>query len=420
MYDDYFEKQIDKLCKISDYNEFEKEYFNTINNITVDKKPTFKQCSILIDLLQNINDEEFIKEIKSILLVYKYNAKAFLKDKDIINMEKYELLKYIKALIKPEDKLNLYKTIFKNYIEIGKPELSNEILEDFINEFIENSNETFNIKERIKYNGLLCDDQKERLGCIHYNKINISPILLKNIIENNNNSTIRYYHFVFLIHVLYHEITHKIQDQMIKNIKYFTKELLLLTYDKILSNYNNEYYKQNYNNISFENHAEIHSKRLTKSYMKDLLKETYDEELFDNAFKLYDNESEIRKIDDEYINSSKEIFKILKEKPNFLDIYPQLNLEFKNEDGKIKYISSEELETKYYYNEQYIKCYRNYKKENEDSGIENPENKEEVIKYKNKLNISSLKDFYLHCIAENHAIKYVLKNRGIIMKNQKD
>ena len=152
---------------------------------------------------------------------------------------------------------------------------------------------------------------------------------------------------------MYHEVQHIIQNTNIK-LGIFNEDLLLQLKEQIIRKYEfktyktNTYYENNYNNISYEVDARIKSVQYVinfLSYFNLSLNDSYLEYLKNTYIGNYDLVNRTVIINGEKTQSTiNDVFdKIIINMPEYLELYPQLKLEYINDNGVIRRKTKEEL-----------------------------------------------------------------------------
>lgn len=158
---------------------------------------------------------------------------------------------------------------------------------------------------------------------------------------------------IYSVIVIYHELWHIVQNVMIKSGFFFENNMLVLK-ENLICEYENRnyktdtYYHNNYQNISFEVDARDFSiswtilllAKVSLSLSNETLKDLNKNYVMDTGILerkiIIDGKEEYKTVD--------EIFdEVIKLNPEYLDLYPQLKVEYIKEDNSVRRKTKDEL-----------------------------------------------------------------------------
>lgn len=409
-----------------DYSEEKIKY---LFNELIKNKETLKKLSLgdinsLLLLMPMIKDLGIYSTqnhvmLSKIFLLIRDDITNKLKDNSLNDLDTKSLFCYIKSNFDDDNMELIYNNILKNYILNSKPQLSEEIIKLIINKFIEVWSKKLNIKKDVVFDGLFNDDnKKERANGMVIKKedksfIKINVDLVNGILKEEPSKIARFYHLSVLIHTIYHEITHVIQDDVIKS-GILTKEILQMIHDNIISKELDGYYYENYERLIGEASANKNALKLTHNYLKNVLNLNFSPKmLYDTHDKEIYQSSDTRTFEEKYVDTSEIILRALKEDPALLEKYPQLKAEYEIIDGEVLPIDTEIIANQYHINENFISFFKRYIKMHPNVAIRKLDDLQESKEIAKKLGAESLYSHYLRCIINNKTIDFILKNRNI-------
>ena len=150
--------------------------------------------------------------------------------------------------------------------------------------------------------------------------------------------------FEGILQLCFHECTHTTQDYFCEVLKKVNYNVLIQTKEKLIRRFFNNYYNENYANYNTEVEARYHEANLTIMYLKMLELPILNEQYFKS---IMETEKEFIFYDVRTINGIKttvdEAFSLYVTDASVLERYPVLNVQYKNNSGKIELKTREEI-----------------------------------------------------------------------------
>ena len=237
------------------------------------------------------------------------------------------------------DKTNNLYNYFINNCARGKINASFECYKLLIKQFVEKLLKAFYKNPKC----IITDEQKEHNGLIvsgksKNHKVWINSLEIEEMYKTGNYN---------LINTIFHELTHGIQYKNIFNGNQTIDPLVILEIkDSILSENLPNYYKENYNNISFEIEAQYYGLLLSTRYLGiniHLIPEL--EEKLNNLQQKILNKKRV--FQGETIDIDLIFNRYIYKHPELLEKHPQLYILYKKVDDKVLPLTKEEIYLKY-------------------------------------------------------------------------
>lgn len=320
---------IEKLNNRLDYIDTSKvnQMSDVMNAIYTLKKFNIEKVNAL---LLKTNYEEIIKN-KYLDISNKINNDIVLTNDDCKN---YEFLFY--NYEKEENKIYCCNYVFKSILT-GKSNFSYNFFKEIVVYFAESFSEKLGIECKTSITEL----EENINGRQIYEFVFLDNKLMEDFYYNKNPK---------LLGTIFHEVTHLNQDKRQKNNEIVSLSNYIQLKEIIISNLNQDYYNQNYINVTFEKEARLNEYIYLIRYLKSIFgssftKEDEKEELERVNLTIMQNEDLLRIYKGNNVNVEDIFDEIILDNPNYLKEYPSLNIEYKlNEDGQVVRKMQEEIE----------------------------------------------------------------------------
>lgn len=251
--------------------------------------------------------------------------------------------------IKPKDGLNDV-SIFRNiFLSDKEKQVSYETFKEIIKLFIKDSIKAIN-GNRISNCNPVCfiydfketsNENSTGLAYKHF-FVKINEKIVKDIYNESS---------IFSFIIIFHELMHIQQEIEIKS-NYFNEDILFFIKDDILRKLSAkegfDYYSENYQVITSEKDAEIKGIMCTINFLEQTLGLKLKEDVLVDLEKYINSELQsksntIRQVKDvnQDINSLFDYY--IRSNPQFLETYPQLNIEYIIEEGIVRRKTNDEL-----------------------------------------------------------------------------